>query len=57
MSAAMTDGKSRMDILLAEQYGEVVKLVAHISERLDAMESQNDKRHAEVLEAIRDLKS
>lgn len=51
----MIKGFDRMDILLAEQHGEVVKLVAHLSERIDALESRADERHAELLEAIRNL--
>jgi hypothetical protein len=50
-------GFDRADIILADQFGEVLKLFAHVNARLDGLESKADERHAELLAAIRELKT
>jgi hypothetical protein len=51
-----------MDIVLANQFGEVLMLFGQVNDRIDALgtrldddERRADERHAELLEAIRSI--
>jgi chaperonin cofactor prefoldin len=58
----VTKGFDRMDIVLANQFGEVLMLFGQVNDRIDALgtrldddERRADERHAELLEAIRSI--
>jgi uncharacterized membrane-anchored protein len=52
----MIKGFDRMDILMAEHFGETMKLFSQVNARLDEVERRADERHAELLAAIREVK-
>lgn len=51
----ITKGFDRIDIVLANQFGETLTLFSQVNARIDAMESKADERHAEVMAAIRGM--
>lgn len=51
-----TKGFDRVDIVLANQFGETLMLLGQVNNRVTALEQKVDKGFAEVLEAIRGLK-
>lgn len=48
-------GFDRMDIVMADHFGETLKLFGQLHARLDDLERKADERHAELLAAIRGL--
>jgi hypothetical protein len=52
----MIKGFDRQDILMADQFGELLKLFGHLNERVDDLENKADERHAELLAAIRGIR-
>jgi hypothetical protein len=58
----VTKGFDRVDIVLADQFGETLTLFGQVNTRLDevntrldGLERKGDERHAEVLAAIRGI--
>lgn len=58
----VTKGFDRLDIVLANQFGETLMLfgqvnarIAALETRMDDMERKADERHAEILAAIRGM--
>jgi hypothetical protein len=52
----ITKGFDRLDIVLANQFGETLMLFSQINARIDALERRADERHAEILAAIKDMR-
>jgi hypothetical protein len=52
----ITKGFDRLDIVLANQFGETLMLFSQVNARIDGMERRADERHAEILTAIKDMR-
>jgi hypothetical protein len=51
----VTKGFDRLDIVLANQFGETLMLLNQADARLGALERKGDERHAELMALLRGL--
>jgi len=52
----ITKGFDRLDIVLANQFGETLMLFGQVNTRLEDEKRRADERHAEILAAIKDMR-